>query len=104
MMGPDQPLRLDLNNPVFQRQLFALPKEDQRAVLGTFRKLAGMSWPQVYQDAGLRWEAIVSRVGPHGGRVYSLRLAQGFRAVACRDGEWLRILSLHPDHDSAYAR
>ena len=28
---------------------------------------------------------------------------QGFRAVAyLDDGGWLRMLSLHPDHDSAY--
>jgi len=29
-------------------------------------------------------------------------LVADFGGVACRDGLWLRILSLHPDHDSAY--
>lgn len=96
-------VRLDLNNPVFQRQLFALQKAQQLAVLATLRKLASMSWAQVYQDRGLKWEAIYSRTGPDGGRLYSLRISQGFRAVAYRDeGGWLRLLSLHPDHDSAY--
>lgn len=101
-MRESAPVRLDLNNPVFQRQLFALSKDDQRAVLNTLRKLAEMSWQQVYPDTGLRWEAILSRVGPHGGRLYALRIGRGFRGVAYREGDWLRLLTLHPEHDTAY--
>jgi hypothetical protein len=101
-MSEPAPVRLDLNSPVFQRQLFALPKDGQTAVLNALRKLAAMSWPQVYADAGLRWEAILSRIGPHGGRLYSLRIGRSFRAVAYREGDWLRLLTLHPDHDTAY--
>ena len=41
-------VRLDLNNAVFQRQLFALEKAQQLGVLATLRKLAGLRWPQVY--------------------------------------------------------
>lgn len=96
-------VRLDLNNPVFQRQLFALEKAQQLEVLATLRKLSGLNWAQVYQDRGLKWEAIHSRTGPDGCRLYSLRINQGFRAMAYRaEGGWLRLLSLHPDHDSAY--
>jgi hypothetical protein len=95
-------VKLDLNNPVFLRNFFALPKDQQRQVLTTLRKLFEMTWDQGYGDAGLSWEAIVSRVGPYGGRLYSLRMGRGFRAVAYRQDDWLRILSLHPDHDSAY--
>ena len=95
-------VRLDLNNPVFQRQLFALTADQQRAVLGSLRKLSQMTWQQLYRDTGLRWEAIIFRSGPHGGRLYSLRLGRAFRAVAYREESWLRILTLHPDHDSAY--
>lgn len=96
-------VRLDLNNPVFQRQLFTLEKAQQLGVLATLRKLAGLRWPQVYQDRGLKWELIYSRTGPDEHRLYSFRISQGFRAVAYRDdGGWLRLLSLHPDHDSAY--
>jgi hypothetical protein len=97
-----KPVRLDLNNPVFQRNLFALPKDQQRQVFTTLRKLFEMTWERVYTDPGLKWEAIVSQIGPHGGRLYSLRMGKGFRAVANRQDDWLRILSLHPDHDSAY--
>jgi hypothetical protein len=96
------PVRLDLNNPVFQRQLFSLEARQQRAVLTSLRKLSQMTWEQVYRDPGLRWEAILSRFGPRGARLYSLRLGRGFRAVGFRDEEWLRLLTLHPDHDSAY--
>ena len=102
MNSPHDPVQLDLNNPVFQRQWFALPKQAQQGVLGTLRKLSNMTWNQVYQDRGLRWEVIHSRFGPHGGRLYSFRISQGFRGLAYRDGLWMRILSLHPDHDSAY--
>jgi hypothetical protein len=102
MIQNNQAIRLDLNNPVFQSHLFGLEKEDQLAVIRTLRKLAKMTWEQVYRDKGIKWEAIFSRTGPHGGRIYSLRLSKGFRATAFRDGEWMRLLSLHPDHDSAY--
>jgi len=95
-------LRLDLNNPVFQRQLFNLSKNNQRNILNTLRKLANMTWQQVYSDYGLKWEIILSQKGPAGNKLYSFRVGKGFRGVAYRDSLWLRILSLHPDHDSAY--
>jgi hypothetical protein len=93
---------LDLNNPVFQRQLFALQKTEQISVLTTLRKVSKMTWHQVHVDTGLRWEAIFSRKGPQGERLYSFRLGKGTRAVAYRENAWMRILSIHPDHDSAY--
>lgn len=95
-------LKIDLNNPVFQKQLFNLSKKEQRDVLNFLRKLLNMDWNQVYRDGGLNWEIINSRSGPHGERLYSLRIGKGFRAVAYREGQWMRLLYLHPDHDSAY--
>ena len=56
-----QPVRLDLNNSVFQRQLFNLLKIEQHNILNTLRKLATMIWQQVYVDHGLKWEAILSK-------------------------------------------
>jgi hypothetical protein len=97
-------VRLDLNSPTFQEQLFALARDQQHNVLLTLRKLWAMSWDQVYRDTGLRWEAIHSYVGAKNERLYSLRVGKAFRAVCCRDGDWLRVVSLHPDHDSAYGR
>jgi len=97
-----QHIRLDLNNPVFQRLLFNLSKSDQQNTLNTLRKLANMTWQQVYSDYGLKWEVILSQKGPGGNKLYSFRIGKGFRGVAYRDGLWLRLLSLHPDHDSTY--
>ena len=102
MSAADIPVRLDLNNPIFQNALFALPKQDQLKVLRALRKLSSMTWEQVYKDSGLKWELIQSRVGANGERLYSFRTGKGFRALAYRSGPWMRILSLHPDHDSAY--
>lgn len=104
MPPPSASLQLDLNSPAFQEQLFALGKDEQRSILNSLSKLSRMTWQQVHLDPGLRWEAIVSRVGPYGGRLYSFRAGRGFRAIAYRQEDWLRILTLHPDHDSAYRR
>jgi hypothetical protein len=103
-MSPEdqQHILLDLNNPVFQRQLFSLSKHDQRSVLNTLRKLAQMTWYQIYTDNGLKWETILSKKGPEGKKIYSFRIGKGFRGIAFRDGDWMRLLSLHLDHDSAY--
>ena len=100
-------IQLDLNNPEFQANLLALDKSDADrledvAVLKTLRLLHGMSWEQLQSSKGLRWELIQSRQGSSGERLYSLRISRSCRAVAWRDGSWLRLLSLHPDHDSAY--
>ncbi len=38
-----QTVRLDLNNPVFQRRLFNLSKIEQHNILNTLRKLATMT-------------------------------------------------------------
>jgi len=97
-----QPVRLDLNNPVFQLQLFKLSKSEQHNSLNTLQKLANMTWQQVYIEHGLKWDSILSKKGPGGKKLYRFRIGSGFRGVASRDGLWLRILTLHPDHDSAY--
>ena len=93
---------LDLNNPEFQDNLLALPKADALAVLKTLRLIRQLSWHQLQRSKGLRWELIQSRLGPGGQRLYSMRISRSCRAVAWRDGAWLRMLSLHPDRDSAY--
>jgi hypothetical protein len=61
-----------------------------------------MEWEQLYRDRGLHWEALLSRKGPAGQRIYSLRITLRVRAVAFREGDFLRLLSIHPDHESAY--
>ena len=93
---------LDLNNPVFQKDLFALPKSEALATLKTLRKISQLTWGKLYADKGLRWEMIHSKQGKKGGKLYSFRITQKCRAVGTREGDYLRLLSLHSDHDSAY--
>jgi hypothetical protein len=93
---------LDLNSPVFQEDWFALEREEALSVLATLRKIRLLDWDQLYRDKGLHWEAISSRSGPASKRLHSLRITRSMRAVAYREGDFLRFLSLHRDHDSAY--
>lgn len=98
-----QSVRLDLNNPVFQRNLFALQQAELMAAFKILRKISELTWSQVYADQGLKWEKILSVLPPPGiDAVYSLRITQGRRAVAWRDGEFMRLLSIPPDHDATY--
>jgi hypothetical protein len=93
---------LDLSNPAFQAEWFALERDEGLAVLSALKKLHQMDWEQLYRDRGFRWEAILSRKGPAGQRIYSLRVTRRARALAYREGDFLRLLSIHPDRDSAY--
>lgn len=95
-------VKLDLNAPKFQEDLLELGQEDALALLATLRKIRKLSWNELYRDRGLRWETIHSHEGPKGERVYSLRVTRRMRALALRDGDFLVLLSVHPDHDSAY--
>ena len=105
MTRPDSDvrLRLDLNNPVFQEHLLTLQKPERHAALDTLSKLRQMTWNQVYRDNGLKWEKLASVKPPTGiNAVYSMRITQARRATAYRDGEFIRFLTIAPDHDSTY--
>jgi len=94
------PLRLDLSNEIFQSQWFRLEKDDRNAVLAACIKLASVSWEQLYSDKGFRWELIHSRRASDGSKLHSIRITKKMRAVVKRSGDFLEILTLHPDHDS----
>jgi len=107
MIMPEQNtrIRLDLNNPVFQENLLSLPKQDRHSALETLKKLRQLTWQQLYQDNGLKWEKITSIRPPVGiDAIYSLRITQSRRATAYREGEFIRLLSIATDHDSAYGK
>jgi hypothetical protein len=64
-----------------------------------------LSWAQVYRDQGLKWEKIASIKTPPGiDAVYSLRITQSRRCTAWRDGDFMRLLTVAPDHDSTYGK
>ena len=106
--GADSRIRLDVNSPAFQDVFFGLDIDELKQVVASLRRLRELDWNGLYRHTGFRWEAIEHFKLPTlpGGsaRVYSLRLSQRIRAVGFRDGNFLRLVSLHPDHDSAYDR
>lgn len=97
-------MRLDLNSPEFQDVFFDLEANELRQVVAGLRRLRGLSWNDLYRHSGFRWEAIGHLKALTGATVCSLRLSQRIRAVGYREGDFLRLTSLHPDHDSAYER
>ena len=92
-------VRLDLNNPEFQAEWFALQKEDFIAARNTLRKLCSMNWNQVCRDKGLHWEKIQSLKTDKNLELYTIRLSRKHRApanpehclqVLSRTGVWER--------------
>ena len=92
-------IRLDLNLPGLQDDLFNLDANEYRQVAKTFRKIRTMTWDEVYRDHGLRWEAVKNATG-----LYTIRLSRGSRALAIRDGDIMRFIAIHTDHDGAYGK
>ena len=97
-------VRLDLNSPGFQEVFFRLETAELKQVVASLRRLSELEWAAIYRHTGFQWEAVKHLDAPNGAGVYSLRLSQKVRALAFRDGHFLRFVSLHPDHDSAYRR
>jgi hypothetical protein len=102
--GAGSRIRLDLNSPEFQDVFFRLQVDELKQVVSSLRRLRETDWNSLYRHPGFRWEALEHLKAPNGAKVYSLRLSQRIRAVAFRDADFLRLISLHPDHDSAYER
>lgn len=95
-------IQIDLNNTDFQKDLFALQKNEQLALIKTLKKISKLTWNSLYKDQGLKWEVIISKTTKTNGRIYSFRFSQKYRVLALREGSFLRLLTLHTDHDSAY--
>jgi hypothetical protein len=100
----DNRVQLDLNNAKFQEAFLALEPAEWKQVSATLRRLRSMNWNAVYMHGGLNWEAVDHVTTPTGAKAYSLRLSLKMRALAYREGDVLRLMSLHLDHDSAYKR
>lgn len=82
-----------------------MQKRERHAALDTLHKIRQLTWSQLYRDAGLKWEKITSLKPPKGiEAVYSLRITQSRRATAYRDGDFIRLLTIAPDHDATYGR
>ena len=95
---------LDLNSPEFLDVFLHLEQAELAQVATSLDHIAKLEWSNVYASKGLHWETVEHLKAPDGKTdVHSVRLSQKMRALALRDGDLMRFISLHPDHDSAYA-
>ena len=95
-------VRLDLNSPEFLEVFLRLEMDELRQVAASLDRIRKLDWNALYGHPGFHWEAIDHIATPSGAKAHSLRLGRKTRAIAYRDGNFLRVISLHPDHDSAY--
>ena len=91
-----------MNSPLFQDDFFELEKNEQTALIKILKKIRKLTWSELYVDKSIRWEMILSKKTKSGERVYSLRFSQKYRALAIREENFLRLLTLHVNHDGAY--
>lgn len=98
----------DLEFPRVQKELADLELDQLEQVENSVEKIQKMTWDQIYktssktQKRGLNWEPIDGQETATGKKIASIRISGKFRARVCRDGNFMRFISLHPDHDSAY--
>jgi hypothetical protein len=97
-------LKLDLNFPGFQEDLFKLEKKELHALIRTLRTCAKLDFSQFIRSSGLNVEQIKSMRSAQGHPIYTLRVSQSFRATFTVQDDFLRFIALHPDHDSAYGK
>ena len=102
-------VRIDLTFPPFKKEMSQLGLGDISDVLDTITKIQNMTWQQIWDSSsktpggkrGINWEPIDQETSD-GKQIASIRITRSHRARVCRDGDWMRFISLHPDHDSAY--
>ncbi len=98
-------VQLDLNNPEFQKSWLTLETDEAERVRASFRKILQLSWNDLYRDKGLKWEKVQSLMAPPGiDALYTFRVSKSTRGVGFRDGNFLRVLLIQPDHDATYGK
>ncbi len=95
-------MKIDLNFPPFQKELFSLNKTELSSFVRSVKKINKMSLQQVQESHGLNLEKIKNIKRLTGNALYSIRINKSFRAVITIENDFMRFVSLHPDHDSAY--
>ena len=96
-------MKLDLNFPDFQKDLFKLQKNQLVALIKSLTKLSKTNFDQLRRSSGFNLEKIKSMKTRRQSAIYSIRISKSFRATLTIDDDYLRFISLHPDHDSAYS-
>jgi len=100
---------VDASYPRFTTALANLRENDQEAILDTIGKIQKMTWDDVYksssktpgQKRGINYEPIDQQTAS-GRRIATIRASGKIRIRVCRDEQFMRFISIHVDHDSAY--
>lgn len=99
----------DLGFPGFQKSIAQLNSKEIDQLFDVIEnKIQKMTWAQIYatssktQKRGLNWEVIEGQRTARGGVIASIRITQKSRVRVTREGKFMRFISIHPDHDSAY--
>ena len=105
----NQLVQCDLELPAFQQQLADLESGELDALLKKIEIINKMTWNQIYATSskgkgkrGVNWEVLRNQKTASGVPIASIRITDKFRIRVIRDGVFMRFISLHPDHDSAY--
>lgn len=104
-----QNVLVDTGYPRFLKTLANLQVDDQEAILHTIDKIQKMTWDDVYktssktpgQKRGINYEPTEQRTAS-GRRIATIRASGKIRIRVCRDEQYMRCISIHVDHDSAY--
>ena len=76
-------MKIDLNFPPFQQDLFSLDKTKLSIFVQSVKKINKMDLRQVQQSSGLNLEKIQNIKTPNGKTLYSIRMSKSFKAVIC---------------------
>ncbi len=97
-------MKIDLNFPDFQKNLFKRQKNELYALIKTLRTLSRMDFDQLRRSPVLNLEHLKNMKTRKGNPIYSIRITRSFKTVISIEDDYLRFISLHPDHDSAYKK
>jgi hypothetical protein len=99
-----------LEFPGFIDDLKDLENTDLDSLFKAVEKINQMTWAQILATSskgagkrGLNWEVLPDQKTASGKAIASIRITKKSRARVARDGVFMRFISLHPDHDSAYS-
>ncbi len=100
---------VDVSFPRFMEALAGLQEDDQDAILNTIDKIQKMTWDDVYktssktagQKRGINYEPLDQQTAS-GRKMATIRASAKIRIRVCRDEQFMRFISIHVDHDSAY--
>lgn len=92
--------------PAFDETVRRAELPVRKAAAKMLRLVLALDLPQLWAHPGLNFEKLHGLVDDRTGeQLYSLRVTQACRALAClREGPGLVLVSLHTEHDDAYRR